>query len=188
MMKNHSDKRFQNVDALWCHRPTLWTRWWDYTSLYPLPLENYRVCFWKGPITDTKTAGALLQSESKQLLTFTASDLKLLNIQPETFPPLLAWSPHTCRYRYRLLLTCIWPLSGENKAEQQLKCQNYWTRMQMDQNSFYHSTWLKNLEKWDSVASWYLGSLHGILFITRVCFHTAFGWLPPHASAQVTLH
>lgn len=35
MMKNHSDRRFQNVDTLWCLGPTLWTWWRDYRSLYP---------------------------------------------------------------------------------------------------------------------------------------------------------
>lgn len=46
-----------------------------FKSLYPLPLENYLLCSWKGPTTHNKAAGsawihALSQSESKQLKTF----------------------------------------------------------------------------------------------------------------------
>lgn len=48
-------------------------------------MENDRVCSWKGPITDSKAAGALLQSESTQLQTFSASDLKPFLYSAEDF-------------------------------------------------------------------------------------------------------
>lgn len=123
MMKNHSDRRFQNVDTLWCRRPTLWTWWRDYRSLYPLPSENYLLRSRRGPTTHNK--GNLRLSP----FSLTPSELNPIYIQTETSPPFSARGIHTCWYRYSLpSMLCIWPLSVSEEETEKSTLENLsWT-------------------------------------------------------------
>ena len=96
MMKNHSDRRFRNVDTLRRPGPALWTWWWNYINLYPLPSENYLLCSRGGPTTRNKAAGGLClrpwtftKWNNLRLSPFSSSQSELnpLYIQTGTLPP-----------------------------------------------------------------------------------------------------